>query len=537
MIIGAAKYPGLISQLSANKLMPYLSDKIYDEKTRQAVEAAIVTLAACTYAVAFPMMYRGIGPSAGAFAIIPVVVASWFWGFRVGVASSVMAGLLLNPLLLLRMNSTGTGFETSIVHSIPYSILILVVAAGLGRIRDYRVRLRQIESESQLRQLDVERQGREKVEELLKLKSAFLNNMSHELRTPLTGILGFAEILAEEIDMGHREFAERIVASGMRLQETLNSILDLAQLEGGSLELDLERLNVAEQVYAAASPYASAAEHKGLAFRIRTPHELVESELDRASLQRVVKSLVDNAVKFTSKGFVAIQVSADETRTYVRVRDSGIGISENFLPHMFSEFRQESIGHARSYEGSGLGLSITKRLVELMGGCINVESFRGKGSTFTVSFPRVGRPPLEMLSNGLEAEPNSDDARACNRVLVVDDNTDTLALTRHQLRDRFVLETASDAESALEALQNGCFDALVLDINLGGGHDGIDVLHALRELDAYQHVPVIALTAYAMPEDRDRFLDAGFDAYLSKPFTKQEITDAIDRLLALRRVA
>jgi CheY-like chemotaxis protein len=142
-----------------------------------------------------------------------------------------------------------------------------------------------------------------------------------------------------------------------------------------------------------------------------------------------------------------------------------------------------------------------------------------------------------MFTNGLEAKSKNDDARTFNRVLVVDDNTDTLALTRHQLRDRFVLETASDAESALDALRNGRFDALVLDINLGGGHDGIDVLHALRELDAYQHVPVIALTAYAMPEDRDRFLEAGFDAYLSKPFTKQEITDAIDRLLALRSVA
>ena len=517
--------------------MPYLSDKSYDEKTRQAVEAAIVTLAACTYAVAFPMLYRGLGPGSGAFAILPVILASWFWGLRVGAASSLMAGLLLNPILLLRIEGPGTGLDTAIIHSVPYFLAILVVASATGRLRDYRVRISQIELETQRRQLELEREAREKVEELLKLKSAFLNNMSHELRTPLTGILGFAEILAEEIQDERREFAERIVSSGMRLQETLNSILDLAQLEGGSLELDAERLNVADEVRTSAGRYSRAAERKGLELRIRTPHAPVESELDKASLQRIVKSLVDNAVKFTNEGFVSVDVTADESRTYVHVRDTGIGISETFLPHMFSEFRQESMGTSRSYEGSGLGLSITKRLVELMGGCISVESKRGEGSTFTVSFPRVGHAVIEVATRHVTTEPSSGESNIWNRVLVLDDNVDTLALTQHQLRDRFLVDTAADVDTALATARGKRFDALVLDINLGGGHDGIDVLHALREMDAYRDVPVVALTAYAMPADRERFLNAGFDAYLSKPFTKQEITDTLDRLLEVPAAA
>ncbi len=526
-----------MAEAPRRNLMPYLSDKSYDEKTRQAVEAAIVTLAACTYAVAFPMLYRGLGPGSGAFAILPVVLASWFWGLRVGVASSLMAGLLLNPILQLRIEGAGTGLDTAIVHSVPYFLAIFVVAAATGRLRDYRVRISQIETETQLRQLELEREAREKVEELLKLKSAFLNNMSHELRTPLTGILGFAEILAEEIEDERREFAERIVSSGVRLQETLNSILDLAQLEGGSLELETERINVAEEVRTSAGRYSRAAEQKGLEFRIRTPHGPVESELDKASLQRIVKSLVDNAVKFTNAGFVAVDVTADDSRTYVHVRDTGIGISETFLPHMFSEFRQESMGTSRSFEGSGLGLSITKRLVELMGGCISVESRRGEGSTFTVSFPRIGQPALEVAAKRFRTEPASDESHISNRILVLDDNVDTLALTQHQLRDRFLVETVSDVASALSTARRHQFDALVLDINLGGGHDGIDVLHALRAMDAYRDVPVVALTAYAMPADRERFLSAGFDAYLSKPFTRQEITDTLDRLLDVRTAA
>ena len=517
--------------------MPFVSDTLYDRKTRRAVEIAIVMLVACIYALAFPFLYRGIGLSGGAFAIIPVIVASWFWGFRIGMTSSILAAFLLNPVLLLQADGAATNLDAAIIHFVPFSLLILSVAAMTGRIRDYRVRLVQIETDSHRLQLDSERQAREKVEELLKLKSAFLNNMSHELRTPLTGILGFAQILAEESDAGHREFAERIVSSGMRLQETLNSILDLAQLEGGSLELNTERLNISEQVREVAAFCAEAVERKGLDFRIRTPHERVESDLDRASFQRIVRSLVDNAVKFTSEGFVAVDVSADEHRTYICIRDSGIGIGESFLPHMFSEFRQESTGHARSYEGSGLGLSITKHLVELMGGCISAESIVGEGSTFTVSFPRSNTTIVGTLPNAHHPLPTLELASTRRHILILDDNSDTLALTRHQLRDRFVLETAADAESALAALKTKRFDILVLDINLGSGRDGVDVLHALRELEAYEHVPVIALTAYALPEDRDRFMKAGFDAYLSKPFSKQEIIEVIDRLLSLRRVA
>ena len=517
--------------------MPYLSGGSYDEKSRQAVEAAIVTLAACTYAIAFPLLFRGLGPGSGAFAVLPVVLAAWFWGFRVGIASSLMAGLVLNPILQIQANQTGATIGTAILHSIPYFLPILVVAAVTGRLRDYRVRVGMIESEAQFRQLELEREAREKMEELLKLKSAFLNNMSHELRTPLTGILGFAEILTEEIADERREFAERIVTSGVRLQDTLNSILDLAQLEGGSLELSSVRVDVGAEVRASASTYRHAAERKGLDFRIRTPESPAEAYLDRASLYRVTKSLIDNAIKFTMTGAVTIDVTADESRVYIHVHDTGIGISEAFIPHMFAEFRQESMGTARSYEGSGLGLSITKRLVELMGGCISVDSRRDEGSTFSVSFPRAVQSPLELSSSGYRQDPDAAESRLVNRILVLDDNVDTLTLTHHQLRDRFHVETVADVDAALSTARCTRFDALVLDITLGGSQDGVDVLHALRELDTYRNVPVVALTAHAMPADRDRFLRAGFDAYLSKPFTKQEITETLERLLDVRTAA
>ncbi|MEX0821330.1 MAG: hybrid sensor histidine kinase/response regulator [Rhodothermales bacterium] len=515
--------------------MEYVSDREVNDKARQAVEAAIVTLAACTYAVAFPTMYRGIGPGTGALAVLPVILISWFWGFRVGVSASVMAGLVLNPILFYRFES-GADVLTVLIHSLPYFIAVLIIAALTGRLRDVRVRLSHMLSDHNKRQLESEREAREKVEELLKLKSAFLNNMNHELRTPLTGILGFAEILSEEVPPKFQEFALRIVSSGQRLQETLNSILDLAQLEGGSLELEPVVVDVASCVPQSASRYRAQAEKKQVDFDISTPSHRVESSLDRASLDRIVKSLVDNAIKFTDEGAVSVSISSEAGHAVIRVKDTGIGISAGFLPHMFSEFRQESIGTARSYEGSGLGLAITKRLVELMGGHIEVESEQGRGSTFTVAFPLCHHNELHapvQVTETLSATMNATAARSdtSHRVLILDDNADTLTLTQHQLRGLFTVQTEEDADAALAAARSERFDAVLLDINLGGGHDGVDVLHAIREMDAYKETPIVAMTAYALPGDEDRFLDAGFDGYLSKPFTKQEITDAIRNVL------
>jgi len=518
--------------------MAYRADAEINEKARQAVEAAMVTLAVCTYAVAFPTMYKAVGPGTGALAVLPVMLISWFWGPRVGMAASIMAGLVLNPILFLRFES-GADIQTVLVHSLPYFLAVLIIAAITGRLRDLRERLIHMESDRNREQLEAEREARARVEELLKLKSAFLNNMSHELRTPLTAILGFAEILSEELGPEQRELARRIVKGGIRLQDTLNSILDLAQLEGGGIELETVRLDIAHEVRSAASAFQEHAERKGLQLEIEVPPESLEANLDRSSFHRAVRCLVDNAIKFTEKGFVRVSVRADETHIRIFVHDSGIGISDSFVPHVFAEFRQESVGHGRSYEGSGLGLAITKRLVELMGGKIDFDSSQGAGSTFTLTFPRAMSDALHIVDEDVAAAATAPPSRhrtEPGRILVLDDNVDTLALIRHQLRGRYNVETVSDVETALDRARSQTFDAFLLDINLGNGHDGIDVLHALRELDRYLNVPIVAVSAYALPGDRERFLAAGFDAYLEKPFTRAELNQTLARALEQRPV-
>ena len=231
--------------------------------------------------------------------------------------------------------------------------------------------------------------AKEEAEELNRLKSAFLANMSHEIRTPLTSIIGFAEVLSEEAAENEREFAGLIRNSGRRLMETLNSVLDLAQLENDALKLDPIQIDVMDPIRDTLDLFRAQAEERGLYLEAEADHPgPVLARLDRVGLSRILINLVSNAIKFTHQGGVRVYVRTEESHIHISVKDTGVGISREFLPHLFDEFKQESSGLSRTYEGSGLGLTITKRLVELMDGAIDVESEKGRGTVFVVTFPR-----------------------------------------------------------------------------------------------------------------------------------------------------
>ena len=226
--------------------------------------------------------------------------------------------------------------------------------------------------------------AKEQAEEMNCLKSAFLANMNHEIRTPLAGIIGFSELLAADVPEPQREYIHLIEQSGRRLLDTLNAVLDLSLLDSGSLTLDLEALDVAEIVERKIAQMCLGAQSKGLCLEMTLPDVEVRALLDRACLDRILHHLIGNAIKFTEQGEVSVTVRAVEDRVEITVHDTGIGISQSFLPCLFEAFKQESTGRARTYEGAGLGLTVTKRMVELMKGKINVQSQKGRGSTFTL---------------------------------------------------------------------------------------------------------------------------------------------------------
>lgn len=239
--------------------------------------------------------------------------------------------------------------------------------------------------------------AKERAEELLRLKTSLLNNMSHELRTPLTGILGYAELLGDEVVGESQDMVDAILRGGRRLMDTLNSVLDLAQLESGSFHLQHTPLDARAEVADVLTLLAPLAHQKGIALSSAAGADAVWCQADRAALFRVLNNVVGNAVKFTEVGGVTVAVEPVESgEVRVRVTDTGVGISPEFLPRLFEEFRQASDGYGRQHEGNGLGLAITHRLVHLLGGRLDVRSALGEGSVFEVFLPG-GPGPTETL--------------------------------------------------------------------------------------------------------------------------------------------
>ncbi len=228
-------------------------------------------------------------------------------------------------------------------------------------------------------------EAKEAAEEIARAKSSLLMNMSHEIRTPLTAVIGYAEMLAQEVPPDLMDLVEPIERGGKRLLDTLNSVLDLAQIEAGALPLATVAVDLRAEADAAVAALEPLAQAKGLALALTGPPTAALA--DRAALARVLTNLVGNAIKFTESGTVAVDVCTQNGSAWLRVTDTGVGIAPAFLPHVFEDFKQESSGTSRSHEGNGLGLTITRGLVTKMGGEISASSEKGVGSTFTVRLP------------------------------------------------------------------------------------------------------------------------------------------------------
>ncbi|MEM8599810.1 MAG: ATP-binding protein, partial [Bacteroidota bacterium] len=382
--------------------------------------------------------------------------------------------------------------------------------------------------------------AREQAEAMMQIRASFLANMSHEFRTPLTGIIGFSALLSETAQDEQREMVSVIERSGTRLLRLLNGILDLATLEAGTMEVRAADLDVGREVREAVRLHTAAADEKGLVMEMKLPERPLRAIVDPTLLQRVLASLLDNAIRFTEVGGVTVSLTESERGVHLAVRDSGIGISPSFVPFVFEGFSQESTGIARTHEGSGLGLAITRGLVELMEGTIEVESERGAGATFTVTFPGVDAEPkaetYPPARAGRDDETDGDDGIADARVLAVEDSADAQRMLHYALGPHYRLDAVATETEALRLAQLHPYDLVLMDVNLGAKRDGVDALHALREVPGYAETPILAVTAYAMPGDRERFLRCGFDGYLGKPFTTARVQEVVQETLASRRV-
>lgn len=376
-------------------------------------------------------------------------------------------------------------------------------------------------------------EAKETAEDMSKLKSNFLANMSHELRTPLIAILGYTEILNSEIE--HYEWNDMIstiMQSGKRLLETLNLILDLSKVEADKVQINYNELNISEEIYDIVTMLAPVAQKKELYLKAEVENNIVLSKLDKRLFHSIITNLVNNAIKYTKTGGIVIGLSvlksSNNSYAMIRVADTGIGIAKEDQETIFEEFRQVSEGYNRHFEGAGLGLTIAKKFTEKMGGSISLESEAGKGSVFTVVFPVAeNKVKLESVSIATKEDLLPKPIGKKKKVLVIDDDLATRKIVELFLRGEIEIESASNSKEATDLINNDIYSLVLMDISLGKGISGIELLHNLRMIPAYKNIPVIAVTAHAMVGDKEKFLESGFDDYLSKPFGKKDLISKV----------
>lgn len=374
--------------------------------------------------------------------------------------------------------------------------------------------------------------AKEKAEEMNKVKSVFFANMSHELRTPLNGILGFSELLQEELssDSDLKGMAETINKSGNRLLETLNMILNISKLEAEMVDLNFKKINIVPLIEETVRLYSPIAQRKNIDLRFITSRNNIDCLLDINLLNSVVNNLVNNALKYTKAGSVSVEVNTEDENAVIKISDTGIGIPKSKQQRIWEAFRQVSEGFNRSFEGTGLGLTITKKYVGLLKGEISLESEENKGSVFTVRFPlmKSSIPGKTIIPSKQKAEKEQTENKNSGiKILFVDDDIDARNLVKAFTDNLYILDYAVTAEEAIKKVIKNKYDIILMDINLRKGPDGVEAMQSIREIDGYKHTQIIAVTAYAMNNDREEFLEQGFDDYLPKPFRKAQLLELL----------
>jgi len=430
------------------------------------------------------------------------------------------------------------------------SLVSTVQAAVRGRQRQYEIRdqiqtIRQVQQQRE-QLLESERAARAEAERAGRMKDEFLATVSHELRTPLNAIVGWSQLLRQSLtDKATLEEGVAVIERNARMQvQLIEDLLDMSRIIAGTIRLDIQPTEATAFIDAAIETVKPAADAKSIRLEkiIGDPGAVVSGDSSR--LQQVVWNLLSNAIKFTPKeGKVQVIAEQIDSHLEISVADTGQGITQQFLPHVFERFRQADASTTRSFGGLGIGLAIVKHLVELHGGTARAASpGEGHGSTFTVRLPLAPvrrRHPSSISSTDLKNNHAKSGAKLTPlrgiSVMVVDDEPDACTLLKRVLEESGAKVTAANsAEQALQFLNSEKPDVLISDIGMPV-MDGYDLIRRVRTLesDIGKRIPAIALTAFARSEDRTRALLAGYLVHVSKPVEPRELIATVASIAGL----
>lgn len=426
-----------------------------------------------------------------------------------GVAALVIAGSLW-----------GTPEFWQFLAVVPFTAAGLFVLVTMTMLREERIRAFQEHQAHLIEELEL---ARDKANAASDAKSNFLGVISHELRTPMNGVLGAAQLLsATRLEPTQREYLSIIRNSGDNLLSLLNDILDMTKIEAGKMTFEIVDVNVEDLHKRVTGPFQAQAEAKGLTFSARFEGEIpAVVKGDPLRVCQVIHNLLSNAVKFTDGGEVQYTVRGERTeddrvRFAFVVRDSGAGIAPDDLARLFQPFTQVDASSTRRFGGTGLGLTISRRMANIMGGDISVESTLGEGSTFTFSVEAdVVHWAHEQEAEAIVAEVEGGQSLS---VLVVEDHpVNRMILEAWMGSAGHVSSTAENGQIAVDAAAGQRFDLIVMDVNMPV-MDGLTATRAIRAgAGPNTETPIVVLSASARTEDHEAGLDAGADAYLNKP--------------------
>jgi signal transduction histidine kinase/CheY-like chemotaxis protein len=372
-------------------------------------------------------------------------------------------------------------------------------------------------------------EAKEQAEQGEKTKAQFVANISHEIRTPMNGIIGYIQVLEQsELKPDAKQQVLAIKHACLQLLNILNDVLDLSKLDEEAIEISKENFSLRDIFTNIYDIFLPSFEQKGVAFDIAfsdTVPDFVSA--DELRIRQVVSNITSNALKFTESGYVTIEIDYDKSKSslVIVVTDTGIGIKEEYLEKLFLPFSQEDGHVARKYGGTGLGLNISKKLLDLMQGSIQVKSKPGEGATFVVDIP-ITETTARVIE--VPARKSSTPDLSSTSILIAEDNITNQMVIKALLKPtKAQLTMANNGEEAIEKIRESSFDIVLMDVQMPV-LDGLSSTRILREEMDFEK-PIIGVSANALQHDLDEAIDAGMSDYISKPIIKEELYKTLEK--------